>query len=62
MTNIKTAKYYKAPLDNPDKVNTSVIVKTLDNKILYVPMDSDNSHYVAIQEWVAAGNKIEEAE
>jgi hypothetical protein len=31
-----------------------------DNEVLYVPNDQDNRHYQAIQEWVAAGNKIEE--
>jgi hypothetical protein len=34
---------------------------TLDNdEILYVPSDAGNRHYQAIQEWVAAGNTIEE--
>lgn len=29
---------------------------------LCVPLEPANRHYQAIQEWVAAGNKIEEAE
>tara|TARA_R100001440_G_scaffold73476_1_gene98104 strand:+ start:1438 stop:1608 length:171 start_codon:yes stop_codon:yes gene_type:complete len=28
----------------------------------YVPIDSDNRHYKMIQEWIAAGNTIEEAD
>ena len=34
-----------------------------DNEtVLSVPLDPDNRHYQAIQEWVAEGNKIEEAD
>ena len=34
---------------------------TLDNdKVLYVPNDTDNSDYQEIQKWVAEGNTIEE--
>ena len=61
MMDIKTAKYYKAPIDNPKNENTSIIVTT-DNDKLYVPRDSANRHYQAIQEWVAEGNKIEDAD
>lgn len=61
MMDIKTAKYYKAPIDNPKNENTSIIVTT-DNDKLYVPLDSANRHYQAIQEWVAEGNKIEDAD
>ena len=32
------------------------------NLVLSVPLSSDNTHYQAIQEWVAEGNKIEEAD
>ena len=32
------------------------------NLVLSVPLSSDNTHYQAIQEWVAKGNKIEEAD
>jgi len=31
-----------------------------DGSVWHVPNDSDNRHYQAIQEWVAAGNTIEE--
>jgi len=61
MMDIKTAKYHKAPIENPNNENTSIIVIT-DNDKLYVPLDSANRHYQAIQEWVAKGNKIEDAD
>ena len=30
--------------------------------VLSVPLDPDNTDYQAIQEWVAEGNKIEDAD
>ena len=41
---------------------SSYQVTLLDNKIWSVPLDPDNRHYQAIQEWVAEGNKIEDAD
>ena len=35
---------------------------TTDNEILFVPNNVDNRHYQEIQEWVAEGNTIEEAD
>tara|TARA_Y100001972_G_scaffold38538_1_gene47494 strand:- start:83 stop:262 length:180 start_codon:yes stop_codon:yes gene_type:complete len=32
------------------------------NKIKSVPLDPDNTDYQEIQKWVAAGNKIEDAD
>ena len=32
------------------------------NLVLSVPLSSDNADYQAIQEWVAEGNKIEDAD
>ena len=56
--NITKAKYIScAEL----KTNTS-IVATIDSVEMYVPLDSDNRHYQAIQEWVADGNTIEDAD
>mgnify|MGYP003127192159 CR=1 FL=1 len=54
--NITVAKYHAE-----DNVNTS-IVATIDNKVWYIPLDPANRHYIAIQEWVAEGNTIEEAD
>tara|TARA_R110001583_G_scaffold173417_2_gene327461 strand:+ start:1064 stop:1237 length:174 start_codon:yes stop_codon:yes gene_type:complete len=38
------------------------ILATIDGVEYYVPMNTGNMHYEAIQEWVSAGNTIEEAE
>jgi len=38
------------------------VLATIDNIKWAVPLDSDNTHYQAIQEWVAEGNTIEEAD
>ena len=54
---ITKAKYYK----NSDGKNVSVNA-TIDGQDMSVPMDTDNRHYQAILEWVAEGNKIEEAD
>lgn len=37
-------------------------ITTQDNTILSVPKDTANTDYQAIQEWVAAGNTIAEAD
>ena len=57
--NIKTAKYRVGPS------GVAIIEVKLENKenvILNVPQDPENTHYQSIQEWVAKGNKIEEAD
>ena len=56
---IKTAKYKVGPSGVP---TIEVSLKDKDNFILSVPQDSENTEYQAIQEWVAEGNKIEEAD
>ena len=38
------------------------IIATINNEVVYVPLDPANRHYIAIQEWVAKGNTIEDAE
>ena len=55
---ITSAKYYKDVLTD---TNTS-IEATINGKKYCVPMDTDNTHYQAIQEWVKAGNTIEESD
>jgi len=55
--NITKAKYL--PIFNEDKIG---ILCTIDGQEMSVPLDPDNRHYQAIQEWVAEGNKIEEAD
>ena len=51
--NITSAKYGK---DN------SCINASIDSVNITVPIDPNNRHYQAIQEWVKEGNKIEEAD
>jgi len=52
--NITNATYLK----NQEEEN-SEIKATIDGKEMYVPLDTDNRHYQAIQEWVAIeGNEI----
>ena len=42
--------------------NNTCIKASIDNVECEVPMDTDNRHYQAIQEWVAEGNTIQEAD
>ena len=56
--NIKSAKYFT---DSMSDGNYAVIV--IDNNGKHsVPIDTANTDYQAIQEWVKAGNTIEEAD
>ena len=60
--NIKTAKYLKAPIDNPDNKNTSIMA-TIDNETLFVPLDPNNRHYKEILKQVEEGTlTIEDAD
>ena len=54
---ITSAKYVKSR-----DGNNSAIIATIGGVSMEVPLDPDNSHYQAIQEWVADGNTIEEAD
>ena len=56
--NITSAQYTKY-FDNTDNEN---IKATIDGTEMFVPLDPDNRHYQAIQEWVAEGNTIAEAD
>ena len=55
--NITKAKYFK----DFDGKNVSINV-TIDGQDMSVPLDPDNRHYQAMQEWVAEGNTIEDAD
>ena len=55
--NIDNAQYIK----NIDDEIT-MISATIDSVVIFVPISTDNRHYQAIQEWVADGNTIEEAD
>lgn len=53
---ITSAKYLTNGTDN------TAIESVIDGETLIVPMDTGNRHYQAIQEWVAEGNTIQEAD
>ncbi len=56
--NIESAKYIEDI--NNNKVAVSVVI---DGETLSVPLNvEDNRHWVALQEWVAEGNTIQEAD
>ena len=42
--------------------NNSGIKATIDGQEMFVPFDPNNTDYAAIQEWVAEGNTIAEAD
>ena len=56
--NIASAKYFKA--NGVD--NNQVRVTTDQSEILWIPMDNNNTDYIAVLAWVEAGNTIEDAD
>tara|TARA_Y100001973_G_C5031348_1_gene248217 strand:- start:33 stop:203 length:171 start_codon:yes stop_codon:yes gene_type:complete len=55
--NIKTAKY----ISYMEK-NITIKVTQDDDTIVWIPIDIENTDYQLLQEWVAEGNTIEEAD
>ena len=58
--NINTVKKNINPITNELCSYQVTIVNS--NRVLSVPINPDNTDYQAIQEWVAEGNKIEDAD
>ena len=56
--NITSAQYTLSG----DGVTKSAIRVTIDGVEMHVPLTTENRHYKAIQEWVAKGNTIADAE
>ena len=54
---VTNAKYIVSEL-----TEFKTIKAKINGKEFIVPLDPDNKHYQAIQEWVAEGNKIEDAD
>jgi len=54
---VTSAKY----LENTSSEKVA-IESVIDDVTMIVPIDTANTHYQAIQEWVSAGNTIEEAD
>ena len=59
---IKSAQYVKD--ENGKNSCIKLVLNSTPNNVPYllVPLSNDNRHYQAIQEWVAEGNKIKEAD
>ncbi len=56
---ITSAQY----LEDEFNAGTNIAVDAvIDGETLRVPIDPANRHYQAIQEWIAEGNTIEEAD
>lgn len=56
--NIKTVK--KNVID--EQIVSYQVTQQDSNFVLSVPLDEENTDYQAIQEWIAEGNTIEDAE
>ena len=56
-------KITSAKFISPSKYESesSSIKATIDGIVMYVPIDTNNIEYQAIQEWVTEGNTIEAA-
>ena len=54
-----TSAQYKVDLDGTTKISIHAVI---DEAHYVVPLDPNNRHYQAIQEWVKEGNKIEDAD
>jgi len=60
--NITSAQYMNATNLHDGTTYQDNIKATIDSVEMFVPLNNDNRHYQAIQEWVAEGNKIEDAD
>ena len=58
---IKTVKKIRNDITNVESENFLELIDA-NNKVFCVPKSTNNRHYQAIQEWVAEGNTIEEAD
>ena len=59
--NISSAQYIVSTTSDEPTGNVA-IKATIDGEEMFVALDPANRHYQAIQEWVAEGNTIAEAE
>jgi len=57
---IKTVKKVNDSIENV--LDSYMVTYVNTNKIKSVPLSPDNTDYIAIQEWVKEGNKIEDAD
>ena len=62
MKTINTAQYVTPPIDpsaNPTIIKVTFVGDSLE---YFVPIDTDNLDYQAVQAWVADGNSIQAAD
>ena len=59
---ITSAKYQNIYVDGSVEEVNHNIKAIIGGTTYFVPIDPNNRHYQAIQEWVAEGNKIEDAD
>ena len=59
---IKSAKYIKSSYANENGCINVILHDMPENTFISIPLDPANTDYQAIQEWVAKGNKIEDAD
>ena len=62
MKTVNTAQYVTPPIDpsaNPTIIKVTFVGDSLE---YFVPIDTDNLDYQAVQDWVADGNTIQEAD
>ena len=58
---VTSAKYVSITNEDGSKTN-STIKAVIDGVEWSIPLKPNNRHYQEVQEWVAAGNTIEEAD
>jgi hypothetical protein len=58
--NIKSVKKHNNIITG--ELDSYILIKNDDEKTWFVPLVEDNTDYQEIQQWVAEGNTIEEAD
>ena len=48
--------------DDDGNLCQTMLSATIGGETIFVPLDPANRHYAAIQEWVAEGNTIQDAD
>ena len=60
--NVTNAQYQSLKIQDTVVEAQHAIIATIDNVKMFVPIQANNRHYQAIQEWVAEGNTIADAD
>jgi hypothetical protein len=62
---VTSAQYISETFEHKDgtsETNNIMIKATIDGQEMFVPLNENNRHRIAIKDWEDAGNTIEEAE